>query len=151
MPSFNSAVMGIIAKEAPATQAIAARLHSVMSSLMSSHRAGAGATPKVARSVEKERVSSYELLRALGHCLVLAECGGLKAFLPLPEASRRLQPGEVRYLVAVDKWGSYDIPANVPWKRSVVKNITTGEKRYEQPSSWPSGRPPILTLNGGEH
>lgn len=129
MPSFKTAVMGIIDKEAAPTQALAVQLHSAMASLIASHAASAVAKRKAARGADKERVSSYEILRALDHGLVLSGGDGLKTFMPLPAASRRLQAGEVRYMSEVGKWGSFDIPVGAPWKRSIVKDVTTGAKR----------------------
>ena len=74
--------------------------------------------------------AQFHLARALDGQLQWAGLAGLAAFSPLPEHCRILKATEYRYFVNCAPWDSY--PA-AEWRRSVVKDFATGEKRYEVP------------------
>ena len=62
-----------------------------------------------------------------------------------------LLPSEVRYMVPVSQpWGDFEVPDGVPWKRSAIKKVTSGKKRYEVASSWCNNQPAVRVLSMDE-
>lgn len=149
MPAFKHCVGGL-SKAAEATTANAEQLQSSMSRMVDAHRGDSGAiVARGKRSAAVPKTAAYQLLRAWDHALSVYGSGLLR-FRPYPERSRLLAPGELRYTVEVAKWGDYSVPGAVPWLKVVVKNMQTGEKRYEQPARWDAGKPSVLVLIGDE-
>ena len=148
IPAFKKLLMGVVDRNEGVTSDGTAMLQSAM---VSTNSLSARPGTRGRRNLDVGKVCSYELIRALDHNLCLMGCGGLYTFLPLAQQSRVLQAGEVRYLVETAPWGSFQVPPGTPWKRSVVKNVVSGEKRFEQPSVWPNGGDmPLLVLGGDE-
>lgn len=120
-----------------------------LSALLGEHESPESLPKQASKVVKDSKVASYQLLRAYDHVLQLLGVGGLKAFEALPQTSRILRPGEVRYQVAVEPWGDYEVEGG-GWFRVAIKNMNTGKKRWEVPVVFPDGKPPFLVVAGDE-
>ena len=75
--------------------------------------------------------SQFSLCRALDGQLQWAGIDGFNTFSRLPAHCRMLGPSEIRYFVDCQPWDeSYRAKK---WRRLVVKDYDTGNKRYEVP------------------
>ena len=75
--------------------------------------------------------SQFNLVRALDGQLQWGGLAGLAAFSPLSEHCRILTASEYRYFAECAPWdNTYSAPV---WRRSVVIDCATGQKRYEVP------------------
>ena len=99
--------------------------------------------------LKKQKVASYQYLRAIDHVLTLAGAP-LNSFRPLKAQSRLTRAGEVRYLVATSPWGSYAAAVGTPWLRSCITNVATGERRFEVSCSLEASQCPVLTVTSDE-
>ena len=96
--------------------------------------------------------ATVNLIKGLDHSLQVAGLS-LQHFQSDEQAahSMLLRGGEMRYMVnCAEAWGDFAIPVDAPWKRSAVKNVVTGEKRFEVPSAWSENTPKLLVLSGDE-
>lgn len=109
---------------------------------------------KAAEEDSGPRAASYDVLRALDHTLSL-HGSGLSAFVPAADCewerlqSSTLQKNEVRFHIPwAGPWpGEGDVPAEAraSGTKSVIKNMATGQKRFELADF--SGPRPCLCLN----
>ena len=98
---------------------------------------------------KKESVHQYQILRAIDHSLGLSGLGGLAAFRPSTNYCRLLSPTEVRYMHNdCSPWADYT--ADV-WQRVCVKDMRTGEKRFEVATDATERGGPLLALFLDEH
>ena len=83
------------------------------------------------RRAEALAEGQCQMLRGLDRQQQLAGIGGLATFRPLPERCAALGPNEMMYAEDMDPWDANRLPATVPWKRLCVKDLSTGNTRFE--------------------
>ena len=99
--------------------------------------------------LSQESAQQYQMFRALDHALRLSGNGGCRSWLPLPEVYRLLGPIEIRYMHTCDApWAGYDAKV---WKRSCVKDMQTGAKRFEVAVRAAEHGGPALGIFADEH
>eukprot|EP00971_Amphidinium_carterae_P341960 6481056-Amphidinium_carterae.1 len=104
---------------------------------------------KEQKKLKDANTATLQVLAGLFHALELMGVSW-QVFEGGADASWRLGPNCVRYMVDSPGGCGYTVPGHAVQRRVAVKNMGTGQKWFEVSGQWQDGVPPVLVLSGDE-